>query len=70
MFEHIDPFSDNDIDQLFEDALLDDLIGNNINNDTAMNYVPQVTLFPAVGPPTKHMPGGARLALADESWGH
>ena len=61
MCERIDLFLDDDIDQLFEDALLDDLIGNDINNNTAMNYmyVPQVRLFPAVGPPTEDPPGGA-----------
>ena len=31
MCKRIDPFSDNDIDHLFEDALLDNSIGNNIN---------------------------------------
>ena len=43
MCECTDPFlDDDDIDLLFEDELLDDPIGNNINNNTALNYVLQV----------------------------
>ena len=38
--EQINPFLDvDDINLLFEDALLDDTIGNDINWSTALNYV-------------------------------
>ena len=37
--------------------MLDGLIGNDINDDTPMNYVPQVRLFSAVGPPTETCQG-------------
>ena len=51
---NVDPFSDdNEFDQLFEDVLLEGLMGNNINNNSFVNYVPQVRLFPADGPPTE-----------------
>ena len=70
MCECTDPFlDDDDIDLLFEDELLDDPIGNNINNNTALNYVLQVRLFPAVGRPTEDPLGGARLPLTDRSKG-
>ena len=70
MCENNDPFSDDDeFDQLIEDALLDESIGNDIDNNTRVNYVPQVRLFPADGPPTEDPSNGPRLALADGSKG-
>ena len=70
MCKRNDPFSDNDeFDQLFEDGLLDNPMGNKINNNTLVNYVPQVRLFPADGPPTEDQLNGLRLALADGSKG-
>ena len=70
MCEHTDPFADDEeFDQLFEDALLDESRGNDINDYTPVNYVPQVRLFPADGPPTEDPIDGPRLALADGSKG-
>ena len=64
----IDPFSDHsDIDQLFEDTLLDVTICNIIDNVT-MNCVP-VKLLSAVGSPTEDPINGLQLVLTGGSKG-
>ena len=56
----------NSFDQLIEDAILNEMMGNNFNNNA---YVPLVRLFPADGPPTGDQFDGPRLVLIEGSKG-